>query len=202
MATVTADTCFRFRELNDFFRGPETVSTKDSALLVMDAQRFFAPDGQWPIRGIERSNKVIQELVERYRSADGCIVWAAQAGDSDKTLDDLAGTEWALMDEFRPNPGELFLSKAHGSAFFGTRLDEYLQSRNIKKIVLVGYQPQSSYAVHLGYRVFVVHDAIGSHKLPSWDNKREIEGPELVDSACDLLNDAMAVVIKASEVQD
>lgn len=67
MPAVTADSFFRFRDENDFFRGPESVSTRDSALLVMDVQRFFAPDGQWPIPGINETNKVIHALVERYR---------------------------------------------------------------------------------------------------------------------------------------
>ncbi|GAA5864230.1 hypothetical protein JCM3774_001264 [Rhodotorula dairenensis] len=207
MTAVTADTFFRFREKNDFFRGPESVSTRDSALFVMDAQHFFAPDGQWPIPGIQETNKVIQDLVERYRKADGCVVWATQTGDKSKTLDDLKGSEWDLIEGFRPLAGELFLPKTHGSAFFNTNLDEYLQARGIKKIVLVGYQPQfcivttASYGVHLGYRVFVVQDAIRSHNLVSWDNKRKIEGQQLVEAACDMMDDALAVVITAGQVQ-
>jgi hypothetical protein len=57
------------------------------------------------------------------------------------------------------------------------------------------------YGQHLGYRVFVVRDAIGSHHLRSSDNTRDITGPELVQSACDLMDDAMAVVIDAKDVK-
>lgn len=59
----------------------------------------------------------------------------------------------------------------------------------------------ASYGVHLGYRVFVIRDAIGSHNLVSWDNKRKVEGQQLVEAACDLMDDALAVVITADQVQ-
>jgi hypothetical protein len=58
------------------------------------------------------------------------------------------------------------------------------------------------YGQHLGYRTFVVRDAIGSHDLHSWDDKRLIRGRELVDSACDLMSDAMAVVIETKDILD
>lgn len=57
------------------------------------------------------------------------------------------------------------------------------------------------YGQHLGYRVFVVRDAIGSHHLRSWDDKRNISGSDLVDTACDLMSDAMAVVVEAKDIQ-
>lgn len=56
------------------------------------------------------------------------------------------------------------------------------------------------YGQHLGYRVFVVRDAIGSHNLLSWDGKRGIKGTDLVESACDLMADALAVVIESKDI--
>lgn len=56
------------------------------------------------------------------------------------------------------------------------------------------------YGQHLGYRVFVVRDAIGSHNARSWDDKRDVSGDELVDSACHLMSDAMAVVVEAKDI--
>jgi hypothetical protein len=58
------------------------------------------------------------------------------------------------------------------------------------------------YAQHLGYRTFIPHDAIGSHDLRSWDDKRLIRGRDLVQSACDLMSDAMAVVIDTKDILD
>lgn len=43
-------------------------------------------------------------------------MWATQTGDSSKSLDDLKGTEWDLIEGFRPLAGEPFLPKTHGSA--------------------------------------------------------------------------------------
>ncbi|GAA5983847.1 hypothetical protein JCM10908_005949 [Rhodotorula pacifica] len=94
------------------------------------------------------------------------------------------------------------------NSFFGTNLDEHLKAKGLKKIVLVGFQAQfcitntAVYGIHLGYRVFVVQDAIGSHNLLSWDNKRKLSGEELVEAACNFLGDAITVVIKSDEIED
>ncbi|GHJ89403.1 hypothetical protein NliqN6_5805 [Naganishia liquefaciens] len=179
---------FRFREIAEPLRGAIEVSIKDSALIVIDAQRFYLADGDWPVHDILETNKTIEALVKRYRSVGG----------EHTPLDCIAGLE-ALE-------GEKFITKAQGSSFVGTDLDEYLVSKNLKNIVLVGYQPQfciittAVYGHHLGYRVFVVRDAIGSHNLHSWDNARDIKGSELVESACDLISDALGVVVKATDI--
>jgi len=93
-------------------------------------------------------------------------------------------------------------------SFHHTDLDSYLRSKGVKDIVLVGYQPQfciSTTAVsgqHQGFNVTVVRDCIGSHDLRSWDDKREIKGDELCDTACDLIQDALGLVVLAKDIRD
>jgi hypothetical protein len=58
---------FRFREVSETLRGATTVSTKDSALIVIDVQNFYLADGDWPVHDILKTNKTIDALVERYR---------------------------------------------------------------------------------------------------------------------------------------
>lgn len=65
--TTAPTRTFRFREVSEVLGGATTVSVKDSALIVIDAQRFYLPDGDWPVHDISKTNKVIDELVEKYR---------------------------------------------------------------------------------------------------------------------------------------
>ena len=73
---MSAPTTFRFRSI----AGPplsqaNTVSVKDSALVVIDVQNFYLPDNMWPVAGIEKTNERISALVERYRKvrASSCL---------------------------------------------------------------------------------------------------------------------------------
>lgn len=65
---TTPTRTFRFREIAEPLMGATSVSIKDSALIVIDAQRFYLPDGMWPVHEIEKTNNVINDLVERYRA--------------------------------------------------------------------------------------------------------------------------------------
>lgn len=65
--TTAPTRTFRFREVAEALGGATTVSPKDSALIVIDAQRFYLPDGMWSVHDIAKTNKVIDELVEKYR---------------------------------------------------------------------------------------------------------------------------------------
>lgn len=53
----------------------------------------------------------------------------------------------------------------------------------------------------MGYGIFIVRDALGSHNLLSWDSKRNIKGEDLVESACDLLGDVLSVVLTSDQIK-
>jgi nicotinamidase-related amidase len=52
---------------------PGSASTSDSALIIIDAQNEYA-SGALKVTNAEASGKVIAELLERYRAANGKIV--------------------------------------------------------------------------------------------------------------------------------
>lgn len=61
---------FRFREKNDGFSQVTSTAIKQSALIVIDVQRFYAPEGSWPVDDIHETNERIANLVERYRTVN------------------------------------------------------------------------------------------------------------------------------------
>jgi nicotinamidase-related amidase len=52
---------------------PGSASTSDSALIIIDAQNEYA-SGALKVTNAEASGKVIAELLERYRAANGKLV--------------------------------------------------------------------------------------------------------------------------------
>lgn len=74
---MTPAPTFRFREINPFLGGATSTTIKDSALIVIDAQRFYLADGDWPVHGILETNKRIEALVERYREVSPPLFCAA-----------------------------------------------------------------------------------------------------------------------------
>jgi nicotinamidase-related amidase len=73
MTTSATPAHFRFREVAEPLQGATTVSIKDSALIVIDTQRFYLPDGSWPVDGVLETNKVIEALVERYQKVSAFV---------------------------------------------------------------------------------------------------------------------------------
>lgn len=52
---------------------PSTASTKDSALVIIDAQNEYA-QGALKIKNVDASRKAIKDLLERYRKDGGLVI--------------------------------------------------------------------------------------------------------------------------------
>lgn len=52
---------------------PSTASTKDSVLLIIDAQNEYAK-GALKIKNVESSRKAIKDLLQRYRADGGQVI--------------------------------------------------------------------------------------------------------------------------------
>jgi len=70
-----------------------------------------------------------------------------------------------LIDEVKPLPGELIVTKTNGGALSGTNLDFILRNMDIDSLILVGFLTDqcvlatSLHAADLGYDVLLVEDA-------------------------------------------
>jgi nicotinamidase-related amidase len=70
-----------------------------------------------------------------------------------------------FIDEVKPLPGELVITKTNGGALSGTNLDFILRNMDIDSLVLVGFLTDqcvlatSLHAADLGYDVLIVEDA-------------------------------------------
>lgn len=179
---------------------PSTASPSDSALLIIDAQNEYA-SGKLTVTNAEPSGKIIADLLERYRAANGKIVHILH-----KTPDGAPiftpGTE--LADEFpslKAKDGEELIWKLHPGSFAETPLDEVLKGWGIKKLVLTGYMAHvcvsttARQAAQRGYDVLVVEDGIGDRDIPG------VKGEEVTRVVLAELADVFATVVKSADIK-
>lgn len=89
--------------------------------------------------------------------------------------DDGEGTElengtygWQIYDKISPNSNELIYEKQYNSAFHKTHLKEYLDSKNIDTIILVGLQTE--YCIDATCKIAFDNDYLSGEKLYEFYN--------------------------------
>jgi nicotinamidase-related amidase len=194
-----------------------TASPSDSALVIIDAQNEYS-SGALKVTNAAASGKVIANLLEKYRSANGKIIHVLH-----KTPDGAPiftpGTE--LADEFKDlkakvrflwyyrfdvelismQDGESTIWKQYPGSFEQTPLHETLESWGIKKVVLTGYMAHvcvsttAREAFQKGYEVILVEDGIGDRDIPG------VKGDEITRVALAELADVFGTVVQSSEIK-
>lgn len=148
---------------------PEAARLKDSALVIIDAQREYL-DGHLPLVGMEASLKDAALLLGRARKAGTPVVHVVHKGAG--ALFNPAGPYFAIVPQLRPLPGEAVVEKTQVSAFAGTRLGEILAATGRKKLILMGYMTHlclsttARAASDRGYAVTIVAGATATRDLP------------------------------------
>ncbi|EJT48557.1 hypothetical protein A1Q1_02465 [Trichosporon asahii var. asahii CBS 2479] len=180
---------------------PSTASTKDSVLVIIDAQNEYA-QGALKIKNVEASRKNIEDLLEKYRKDGGQVIHVVhQVPEGTPVF--TPGTELAEeFAELKPTGNEAVVKKIHPGSFAETNLDSLLQKGGIKRLVLVGYMSHvcvsttARQAAQRGYDVLVVEDAIGDRDVPG------ASAEQLVQTVCAELGDAFGTIIKTAEVKN
>ncbi|KAF7560951.1 hypothetical protein G7046_g3201 [Stylonectria norvegica] len=186
-----------FRELVGV--SPSTATTKDSTLIIIDAQNEYA-EGKLKMVNVEKSRKVIASLLQKYRDAKGSIVHVVHATPEGAPVF-TPGTNLAKeFDELTPKDGEKKISKNFPSCFASTDLEEYLKSVGHKKIVLVGYMAHVCVSTtaragdQRGYDVIIVEDAVGDRDIPG------VDAAQLVKVALAEIGDSFGTIIQSKDI--
>ena len=166
-----------------------------TALLVVDMQKDFCTPGfgaEKAGRDLSMARSVIPHIARLLEGARKVGVtighvgfgtepdhgsdsgsWLAKRREATVSSDTLCltGTEGAeFVEELRPSPGEIVVTKRRYSAFTGTELDLRLRARRIETVIVTGVSTNACVettaraAFELGYYLCVPPDACGS-----WD---------------------------------
>ncbi|KAL4866197.1 hypothetical protein BDV12DRAFT_173261 [Aspergillus spectabilis] len=184
---------------------PSTASIHDSTLIIIDAQNEYA-QGKLQVQGVDKSRKVIADLLARYRGAgNGRNIVHVVHQTPPRAPVFTPDTELAQeFEELTPKSGEKVVVKQFPSSFAQTDLHEYLSGLEGvgKKIVLVGYMAHVCVSTtaragsELGYEVIIVRDAVGDRSIPG------AEAATLVEVVLAELADAFGTVLPSKDISE
>jgi nicotinamidase-related amidase len=149
-------------------------SPGEVALLIIDVQRGLFRKST-PIYKAGELLDNIGFLVDRARRAGALVCYVQHC--SDKVLPE-GSDDWLLHPRLHPLDTDLMVYKHHGNAFEATSLQEEMEDRHIKRLVVVGLVTHGCVkatcvgARQLGYDVTLVKDG---HSSFSKDAARLIE---------------------------
>lgn len=132
-----------------------------TALIIIDIQDFYFPGGAAELVEPEKAADKAALVLKHFRDNNGLVVHVKHKVKS-------GGDIYKIL---APIDNEKVVTKSEVSCFNGTGLDDYLKSRNIKNLVLLGMQTHmcleggTRAAYDLGYKCTVIHDACATRDL-------------------------------------
>ena len=134
----------------------------DTALLVIDVQVGII-DGLRAYRGREVLEQ-INKLFAKARASNMPIIYVQHDGQKGHPLE--VGSEgWQIHSAIKPHEEDLIIRKRASDSFFETTLQNELEARGIKNLIVAGCMTEycvdttSRRAISMGYDVTLVSDA-------------------------------------------
>lgn len=115
--------------------------------------------------------------------------------------------DYAIVDELRPQPGDILIPKTRYSGFFNTNVDSVLRTRGIRNLVFVGIATnvcvESSLrdAFHLEYFGVMLEDAT-HHLGPDFIQKATVYNVEKFFGWVATVDDFCGVISQAAPIHD
>ena len=144
---------------------PQEAEAK-TALLIVDVQEFYFPDGAMPLENPEEASRNCKTLLKRFRDEDRTVIHIAHN----------ASKGAAFHPDVTPREGEKVVVKDEVSAFNGTELLQFLQENQINRLVICGMQTHMCVeaavraAYDLGFECVLVRDACATRALTFGDH--------------------------------
>jgi len=161
------------------------MTNQTTAVLVIDAQKEYAPGGALAITGIEKPLAKISKILSSARANKHLIIHirhiSPDPGDTSFAAG-LPGVEF--IPDVQPQHNEVVLTKHYPGSFTNLRLDHLLLKKGIEQVIICGFSTflccdtTSREAYQKGYKVYFVEDAMASFDLP------DICGSELHKTTC------------------
>lgn len=169
-----------------------------SALVVIDVQQEYGPQGALGLEGLEPALHNIALLESLFRSRERPVVHVAHVGPTGSLFDPAAGGRFFELTE--PVCNEPTVLKTLPNSFAGTDLLEVVTTNDVEDLVLVGFMTHmcvsstARAALALGYPTTVVSDASATRDLPAATGDGVVPAAVLHSAALAALADRFSVV--------
>ncbi|WP_334598410.1 cysteine hydrolase family protein [Pseudomonas alvandae] len=142
------------------------------ALIVVDIQNDYFPQGKWPLVGVEAAAENAAKMIEAFRQATNPVVHIRHEFTSDEAPFFTPGSEGAqLHTKVLNRADEPVVLKHFVNSFRETELQAILDQQGVEQVVVVGSMSHmcidgiARAAADLGYGVTVIHDACATRDL-------------------------------------
>ena len=142
------------------------------ALIVVDIQNDYFPNGKWPLVGAHAAADNAAKIIQAHRAAGDLVVHIRHEFPSDDAPFFVPGSEGAqLHPKVLNRADEPVVVKQHINSFRETELKAVLDQHGIDTLVVVGSMSHmcidgvTRAAVDFGYPVTVIHDACATLDL-------------------------------------
>jgi nicotinamidase-related amidase len=138
----------------------------DTALLIIDMQSALI-DGTNPVYQLNTVLENITRLIAQAHTTGTPIIYI-----QDNDVDEIGSPGWQIHPAIAPEPGDLILRKPEADAFYGTTLQQELESRGLKHLIITGCKSEVCVdatcrkAIELGYHVTLASDAHSTTNNP------------------------------------
>ncbi|MBN9025898.1 MAG: cysteine hydrolase [Rhizobiales bacterium] len=142
------------------------------ALIIVDLQNDYFPDGNFPLDGIDAAAANAAKVLEAARRSGDTVIHVqhhSQAPNAPFFVPGTRGVE--IHAAVRPAEGEAVVTKNYPNSFRATTLKELLDRNGVEDVVIVGAMSHMCIAAtgraaaDFGYRTTVIHDACATRAL-------------------------------------
>lgn len=139
---------------------------ENTALLIIDVQNDYFPGGKMTLEGTEKASRNIQQILAHFRKNNLPLVHIKHISTNEGATFFLPKTSGAeIHPSVSPSGDEKVIVKHFPNSFRETELLEYLQSKNIKNLVITGMmtdvcvESTTRAAFDLGFNNTIIGDA-------------------------------------------
>ncbi|KAG1470966.1 hypothetical protein G6F56_002388 [Rhizopus delemar] len=178
------------------------------ALIIVDVQNDYFPGGKFPTDSPIETAEACAQLIKKFRQEEKEVVFIQHIVNKEyeKVHPFFApGTHGVeIHDSVKPLPTEKIITKYDMSSFVNTNLKEYLVSKGIKKLVVVGMMIHNCVnatvysGVDEGFDCIVVEEAVNTFDQPL--NGKMIKAEQIKESFLAGIQFAYSKVYKLQEV--
>jgi len=188
---------------------PQSLVAEKTAVIIIDIQNEYFNDGVISLPNAESASQVAKELLAWARKKNLMIIHvqhqAAEAG-SPVFVPDTWNTE--INVNVKPLESEIIIKKAFPSCFQGTNLNEILEAKKIKTLLVCGFMTHVCVdstvreAFHRGYDVIIDNNACATRDLPAVNGgiKDFISHEVIHQSSLTALNDVFAHAVEHEQI--
>ncbi|QHQ61695.1 isochorismatase family protein [Anaerocolumna sedimenticola] len=140
-----------------------------TALLVIDVQNALVKEHPYQEDSMIHS---LEQLISSCRDKEIEVIYVQHNGEEEENL--APGTEgWQIYDKIKPTGTERVFNKDYNSAFKGTGLQDYLDTKEYATLIIAGMQTEYcidtsiKVAFENGFDLIIAEDAISTFDQPS-----------------------------------